>query len=477
MILKAGTAGGIDRMDPCAGPSGRDYTFLWNVYDTLTQVNYSTGKIEPDLATSWKFLGSNHTTVQLTLRSGVRFTDGTPLTAAAVQQSIEHCKAVGIDKDVDVIKSVSVVNPNTVQLQLTQPDADILYVLADRPGMIVSPTALAKYGNSIGIHPVGTGPYMVTSYTPGTSMDLVKNPNYWNPSAIHFAGIDYTIYQSAATAVSALEDGQIQDAFFIPATTVATMKSDPQLKVIQEPSAVSQPIVLNDSKAPLNNVLVRQAMNIAVNRSALSTAIQGSGVGGPTWLPFPPGTPGYDPAVVPTFPYNPTKAKSLLSQAGYPNGFTLQVCANPANDNGSLIAILKQEMAQVGITLDFVLETGSTCVQRFNIQQSIPAFLSGFGPSVAPGLTYSSWWGLNGANNVGNVKFPKINSLVQQYEASTNATQQVALLDQMAVWFKEYAPTVLLYFEPIVSGLAKNVGGVAPSYLGLPNLNDLYFTS
>jgi peptide/nickel transport system substrate-binding protein len=325
--------------------------FAQTLYDSLVTLNGS-AQPQPSIATAWT---QNGNTTTLTIRSGVKFSDGTPLNAAAVAANLDYGAAHPAGAECNAYLAglkTTVLSPTSIQLTTPKPVPGLLQDLGQCAGFIVSPKALAN-PKSLVSTPDGSGPYTLQSSgtIPGQQYTFVKNPNYWNPSAFPFQTIVLTIYSSTTTVVNAVRGGQ---------SDVASNLTEPQLaglgssvgELTGAPDLLAGMWIADTNGSlskPLGNVLVRQAMNYAINRQALVTGLyKTSGVvDGST--PFPSFYTGYSSALANLYPYDPAKAKQLLAQAGYPNGFTVGAIDSPAT--ATLAEAIAGFLSAVGIKL------------------------------------------------------------------------------------------------------------------------------
>ena len=395
-------------LDPAMGVSGTDYPYLYSLFDRLIDFEPTTMALRPGLAMSWQFVGDDKLTLELTLRDGMQFQDGTKLDAEAVKASLEHFKSAGRIHDLDIVQSIEVVEPNKIRLRTSQPYSVLPAVLADRAGMIVSPTALAKYGQDFGRHPIGAGPFMLRTWTAGSLLEFARSPNYWDPSRIKLAGIRHRIIANSTSLVSALLSGQVDYAFRLDPKDAPALKADPKLRVALEPSTAYNEIALNTTVPPLDNVKVRQALNMSVDRAALADAIMGpESSGGSGVLPVPPTSWAYNKQVADTVKYDPARAKALLAEAGFPNGVTIKVCATPVTGYGTDITDIEREQMQpAGITLDVTVMTGSACLQTFNSKRIFGGWQGSFSGRPDAFLTFQQQMGSSGQYNLGHTAYP-----------------------------------------------------------------------
>jgi peptide/nickel transport system substrate-binding protein len=314
------------------------------------------GSFKPALATSWKY-GPGNRSFDLTLRPNVKFSDGTPLTADAVVQSINHEKTANgpVAVYVNVIKSATATGPLTVHLDLVEPDPDVPLVLTQRMliGDIISPKAAAD-PTILATESAGAGPYMIDSSqtVSGDHYTYVPNPNYYDQSAIHFKTFTIKVITNPDTALNALKSGQI--AYAQGSSTTAPQAQAAGLAVYSTLSSWYGALLFDRNGTvdkPLKSQLVRQALNYATDRVGITKALFGKYGRASDEISLPGyETAGYDPKMNNYYAYNLTKAKALLAKAGYAKGFTLHMGATPNFGNGVAMAqALASSWAKIGV--------------------------------------------------------------------------------------------------------------------------------
>ncbi|HZQ58009.1 MAG TPA: ABC transporter substrate-binding protein [Acidimicrobiales bacterium] len=347
--------------DPAASLNSCDKIDQGLIYDTLTQLDPQ-GNLKPGLAQSWDFTPGG-TSLTLHLRPNVKFSDGTPEDAAAVKASILKIKTSPLRTSLAIIKDINVVDPTTLQLDLSSPTpADLLYAWNDLDGMVLAPSSTAS-------HPVGSGPYVFVS-ADNSKMVLKKNPDYWNAAAYQPAEIDFVNVGTGPPSVAALKAGSIDMTQFMP-ESLPVVKADPSLGYNIRSSHEYLTIEFRLDTPPVNNQLVRQAINYAIDRNEINNVILG-GTGIVTDETFAPDQPiAYNPAVANEYiPYNPDKAKQLLAQAGFPNGITFSlVIPGGITMSEREAPLLQNEMAKAGITVKIVSVDPSALLTSFYIHK------------------------------------------------------------------------------------------------------------
>jgi peptide/nickel transport system substrate-binding protein len=303
--------------DPVVSGSGGQFRELALIYASLTRTD-SKGNAVPDLAASWDY-NSTGDEITFHLRPNLTFSDGTPVNSAAVKNAIDRAKDQkdsSIFGDLTSIKSVTTSGDLDVLVHLTQTDYQIPLLFGERVLQIASPKAAAD-PTKLDQHPVGAGPFIVTSLTPGTKVVLKRNPNYWDAKDIHITSVQLIAAPDAATVVSGLQTGVYNFADILPNQASAAKSAG--LDVFVQPGFNANNISINVNKAPFTNPKVVDAVRYAINRQEFVDKLT-FGYGKATDQPFPPGYVAYDPESGDLYPYDPSKSKQLLADAGYQPG-------------------------------------------------------------------------------------------------------------------------------------------------------------
>ena len=293
------------------------FDYDWPIYAGLLRETTS-GAYVPDLASSVTI--PNSTTIDIQMRPGLVYSNGTPLDAAAVkagyERNLSNPNTGAGNAAFQDLSSIDVTGTDSLVLHFSQAVASSFYpLLADQESFMAMST-----GPSTGIpntNVVGAGPFVLKSYTPGEKIVLVKNPRYWDAKAIALSGITFVNVPSGPQQLNALESGLV-DVEGIPSADLPTVKNLTSIQTNSTfPDANYYFVPVCKSSGPLANLKVREALNYALNRVAINNALL-FGKGEPAWSLFPTGSAFYDPSLTNFYAYNPNKAKQLLAQAGYP---------------------------------------------------------------------------------------------------------------------------------------------------------------
>ncbi|MFI5042602.1 MAG: ABC transporter substrate-binding protein [Acidimicrobiales bacterium] len=415
------------------------------IYDTLTQLSPA-GQLEPGLAKSWDFTPGG-TSLTIHLRPNVTFSDGTPVDATAVKASILHLKTSPLRTSLAVITNITVVDPLTLTISLDPKDptpADLLYAWNDLDGMVIAPSGIANAAT----HPVGSGPYTLVSAS-NSKIVLKKNPNYWNAAAYQPAEIDFISVGTGPPSVAALKAGAIDMTQFDP-ESLPVVKPDPSLGYNVRPSHEYLTIEFRLDTPPVNNPLVRQAINYAVDRNEINNVVLG-GTGVVTDETFAPDQPvAFNPSVANEYlPYDPAKARQLLAQAGYPNGITFSLVI----PGGITLAereapLLQNEMARAGITMKIVSVDPSQLLVSFYLHKANDAIALPYPAEEEYARELYDKYGALGYTSklTGSVR-PELESLLIQGQGTLDPATLTPLMQQASKLTTDEALEVPIAFE------------------------------
>ncbi|HYM68132.1 MAG TPA: ABC transporter substrate-binding protein [bacterium] len=309
-------------LDPAVG-TGPFQAIVNAMFEGLVQWN-DKGQIQPALATSWTSSGGGRIWT-FTLRSGVRFHDGTPFGADAVKATIGHI----LDRNTPatrrgnylLIKDVLTPDEHTVRFVTDPPNPDFPLLMADGSAKIVSPAALKTYGQDFGRHPVGTGPFVFEEWVPNDHVSASLNATYWGPSPRVRRFLYRPIPESAARVV-VLKTGEADVVQDLPPTDMDALRRESGLVVYATPAQTIAELEPADTKPPLKDVRVRRALNMAIDKNAIIQGIM-KGFAKPLSSPGIPGLWGsfdFTPVA-----YDPNQARQLLAAAGYGGGMDLTI--------------------------------------------------------------------------------------------------------------------------------------------------------
>jgi peptide/nickel transport system substrate-binding protein len=353
-------------MDPSHADNGNGLYPMELAYEPLIWES-DTGALTPGLATSWQYVGTGNKTFQLTIRSGAKFSDGEPVTAQAVANSLNYFPKGSGPSTADLAGVTATASGNTVTLtsKTADPVFPQLFSQDYLAGDIISPKGLAN-PKSLTATPSGAGAYVLSAA--GTVADeqytFTPNPYYYDPSRIHYKKIVIKVITQPTSELDALQTGQINLMFGESQQVSAAQSAGLQVKY--SGAAAWDGIFLMDRDGklakPLASVAVRQALNYAVDRPAIANAVFGV-LGKADDQPVTPGWDEYVPSLANYYTYDVAKAKQLLAQAGYPHGFTMSLeYAALESQTQEMVQAFAQEMAAIGVTVQLKAEPTITAL-------------------------------------------------------------------------------------------------------------------
>jgi peptide/nickel transport system substrate-binding protein len=338
-------------LDPAGAEWGNRSLYYQAVYDTLLLATPE-GTIEPWLATDWSW-DETSTELTLTLREDVTFSDGAPLDADAVVANMEHFR-VGGGPDQGYMMNVADItaaDASTVVVGFSAPDPAFLNYLTRTAGLVASPESLES--DDLPTTPVGSGPYLLDTSSTVTDSTYVytRNPDYWNPDVQHYDRLVINVLADPTAALNAIQAGEANGVKLASNDNLAQVESAGW--TVHANELDFQGLLLLDRAGsmsePLSDVRVRQAINYAVDREAMLEVLQ-DGYGSVTTQVFPARSAAYDEGLDDRYPFDPDRARELMAEAGYADGFTIEMPSTPVL-SAATYALIGQQLSDIGITV------------------------------------------------------------------------------------------------------------------------------
>jgi peptide/nickel transport system substrate-binding protein len=423
-------------LDPALASDQPGFQAVTPVYQSLVDDNPTTDKLEPSLATSWSVAGSGKT-ITLHLRKGVKFHDGSALSAAGVVISLDRTVAINKGESflISDMKKAVAAGPLTLKIDLKAPDSDFLYSLTRI--YIVSGQAAKEHAGSdngqswFASHEAGSGAYTVTSWQPNNHLTLTEFPGYWGGwSGKHVKTFQFKEVPDSNTQLLDVEKGNAEFANAVSITNAVKARSNKNVQVLMGPGSPFY-LMFDTNRAPLNNVNVRHALSLAVPYSEIIKQIM---YGTATKMngPVPSWMTGADKSLAAPSE-NITEAKKLLAKAGYgaSKPLTLTFAYFPGwTFEQSIAAAYQYELAKIGVQLKISALPWATFTQEISKPSTRPDIgtIAVYVPIPSPGptLTYSfdpasegnwAYWGYNN---------PTVTSLISKAETSTSSAGRIS---------------------------------------------------
>ena len=444
------------------------------IVETLVTFPEESTQVVPGLAESWS-ISKDGLTYTFKLRKGVKFHDGTPLNAEAVKFSIERqfnpehpANKLGKYPFANFffgnLKAVEVMDDSTVRFVLKEPRASFLAILTAGAASIVSPTAVKKWGADYPLNPVGTGPFRYVSWQRGQQVVLEKNPDYWK-GAVKLDRVVYRPIVEDQARLTELMTGAVDLIVGVPPDFVAQLEGSAKVSIAKQVGAHVWYLGINNQKKPFDDKRVRQALNYAVNKEAIVKDVL-KGTGAVSKGPVLPNTWGAD-AALKAYPYDPQKAKQLLAEAGYPNGFSTTLWV-PESGSGmqspvAMSTVMQSNLKAVGVNVALQTMEWGAFLAKLRTQEQELFALSWMAGTEDPDmvmypLLHSSQWTPNGPNRA-LYKNTRFDELLAQARLVTDQAERAKLYREAQKILVEDAPWVFVDHEVQIAAVSKRVQG------------------
>ncbi|MEE9556991.1 MAG: ABC transporter substrate-binding protein [Candidatus Adiutricales bacterium] len=443
-------------LDPHAGLSGGDHNFFKQIFDPLVEVDPK-GQPIPALAVSWENPSPKEWIFHL--RKGVTFHDGTPFNAAAVKFNIERLQDEATKSPVRgialKIKAMDLIDDHTIKMTLDAPNVDFPIVLQDRPGMIVSPAAVKKYGLDFGRNPVGTGAFVFDSWQEGSVVKMHKNPNYWNKENVHLDKVEIKIIPDGSVAVMSLLGGDLDLLILVPLDRVKQVEKSKKLKLYITPALAFQCVYMMGIP-PFDKKEIRQALAYSVDRESITKALT-FGYGQVATGHLPRVHWAYE-GNVERYPRNIQKAKELLKKAGYPNGVKATLTTIPAPPYNKIAQIVKEQAAEAGFDLTLEMLGPAQAIGKAMKKQT-NALSLGWSGRASTDATYQSLAHSSGAYNNKNYVNPVADALIERARSTSNIEERKKIYSDLQKLLAEDMVTLIFFNTPLAVAAKKGVTG------------------
>ena len=384
----------ISTLDPAIGYDWQNWSMIKSLFNGLMDYKPGTFHLDKDLAESFE-ISPDGKVYTFKVRKDVKFHNGRKLVAEDIKYSIERAvnpktqspgqgffwSIKGYDDMVagktQSLSGITVVDPHTICFELVQPDATFLHVMAINFAFAVPKEAVDKYGMDFGKHPVGTGAFKMAEWKLGQKVVFERNREYYKTGLPRLDQIVFEVGQEPTVAILRLQRGEVDilgDG--IPPARFLQVKKDPKFKgmIIEGGQPHTGYVTMNVKITPFDNVKVRQAVNMAVNKKRVCQIVNNRAI--PANQPLPPSMPGYDKNYK-GYAYDPQKAKALLTEAGYPEGFATELYANNTDPNPRIAQAIQRDLAEIGIKAEIKTLAQSTVIAAGGEPDQAPMIWSG----------------------------------------------------------------------------------------------------
>jgi peptide/nickel transport system substrate-binding protein len=483
-----------DQLDPAKTVLGASNSVNSEIYDRLVYIG-ADGLPKPWIAESWT-IADGGKTLTFKIRQGIKFTDGTPLDAAAVKANFDRVldpkTASPLKAFFGSLQSVDAPDATTAIFHFASPYAAFFTNASIAYGGISSPTAVKKYGDQYGRNPVGSGPFMFKTWTTGQSIELVRNPNYVNyrtdvdnKGVAYLDGVTFQIIADPNTQLASLQRGSTDIVSPVQAESADAVGKDPNLNLLEIKTS-SQLIFLNFAdKAPLDDVALRKAISYAVDRKAIVDNA-GNGLISANTAPLPNGVAGYDPSLNP-YPFDVEKAKQTLKDGGWVAGSDGIVAKNGKPASFTLLTfsgdstlkrtteVLQAQMKEIGIDLKIsILEISAVVPLLAKGDYDITMVGIGWPDTSFLSLSYLS---KGGAIFTARSEDADTDALITKSDQTLDPTARLEAAKQAEKAILDKVKIVPLYSPYVLIGVQKKVVGFKLDPLQNVLLNDVTIAS
>ncbi|MFK8083664.1 MAG: ABC transporter substrate-binding protein [Granulosicoccus sp.] len=424
-------------------------------------------EIIPQLATSWT-TSDDGTSVTMQLREGVVFHDGTPFNAEAVAANIERSQTLEESRRKSELKSITsteVTGEYEIKLNLAGPDATLLAQLADRAGMMVSPTAANEAGADFGLNPVCSGAFSFTERVAQDKIVLTKFADYWNADAINFDSVTFLPIPDTTVRLANLQSGDIDMLERLAATDLTQAKGDDSIVVDSAVSLGYQGITFNINNGDKgdnpwgNDKRLRQALSHAIDREALNQVVF-EGAFAPGNQSFPSSSPWYNSSL-PVQPADVDKAKALLTEAGYPDGIPLEVQVPNSTEPLAVMQVVQAMAAQAGIDISLTSKEFATLLSDQSAGDYTASQI-GWSGRVDPDGNNHQFATTDGGINDSKFSDPKMDELLNGARVAPSTEERKALYDEAMVIMLDELPRLFLYHVNWIWAYNNKMKGFTP---------------
>ncbi|MGP4072530.1 ABC transporter substrate-binding protein [Piscibacillus sp. B03] len=481
-VLVFARGGDSESLDFASTTDGESSRVTKQIYESLLDFDKESFDIVPGLAHDWD-VNDEGTEYTFYLEEGVKFHDGTDFNADAVKTNFERWadpehEFAFADADYvyamygimfggkkgdesHVIEDIEVVDDHTVTFHLKRPLGYFLQNMAMSYFAITSPAALEEHGAEINENPVGTGPFKFVSWDRDQSIVLEKNEEYWKEGLPKLDRVIFEVIPENSSRLMALRSGDIDIMDGLNPDDAAGVESDPEIDLYTRAANNFGYLGMNVEKAPLDDKLVRQAINYAVDREAIAEALY-AGYATPGVNPLPPGYLGYNDELE-GYEYDPDKAMELLEEAGYGDGVEIELWTMPVArpympDPETVADIIRNNLEQVGITAEIVREEWAPYLQKTADGEQQLFMLGWSGTNGDPDYFLGSLLHSDGIGGSNYTRFSneEVDELIDQAKVETDQDTRAELYKEAQAIIHEEAPmVVLVHSEPVLAASSR----------------------
>ena len=463
----------ITTLDPAIGYDWVNWSMIKSLYSRLMDYAPGTPNPVPSLAESFE-VAPDGLTYTFKLRKGVKFSNGREVVASDVKYSIERAVdpktqgpgagffgAIQGFEDLTggkatTLSGIETPDEGTVIFKLSRPDATFLHVLAINFASVVPKEAVEEAAGDFGKKPVGSGTFILKDWTIGQHLVFEKNPDYYVKDVPHIDKFTVEVGQEPLVALLRLQKGEVDIAGDgIPPAKFLEIKNsaDGAQMIVDGEQLHTGYVTLNTKVKPFDNVKVRQALNMAIDRQSIVTNIL-QGMASPRGTQVGAADFGYKD--LPVTPYDPAKAKALLAEAGLPNGFSIKMQSTHRYMKDSEVAqAIAQQFGDIGVKIDQEVLDWSVYTQQ--VPRKGPIFMLGWGSTQTLDADAAVYAIFKTGEPYSTASIPELDKLLDESRSIVDPAKREAVLAQIQDLAAEQVPVIPLYQEDALYGKAKSV--------------------
>jgi peptide/nickel transport system substrate-binding protein len=452
-ILTAAIGGEPDNLDPHNTSAYFSFQVLENVYDTLVEPDENL-EMQPSIAESWE-TSEDQLTWTFKIREGVKFSDGSELTAEDVAYSYNRIidEQLSSSYRFSAVKSVKAIDPQTLEIKLSQPQPNLLAAVGGYAGMAIVSEDNVK-SKDIKTNPIGSGPFMVEDFRSGDRIELVRNDEYWGDKP-PLDGVTFTFVKDPTVALQNLEGGEVQWTDNLPPQQVSSLMERDDLTVESVPSSDYWYLALNQNRKPFDDVDVRRAIAFAIDREAI---VKGAKFGNATvnQTAIPEASSWYHEYA----PYetDPEQAQQLLEDAGVSDLSMELMVTSEYPETVSAAQVIADQLSDVGIDVE-IRELDFTTWLDEQGKGNFDAFMLGWLGNIDPDEFYYAQHHSEGQFNFHGYSNPEVDQLLDDAKTETDTDERKQLYDQAAEIIVDDASYIYLYNPDVIQGWTPEVSG------------------
>ncbi|MCC7283358.1 MAG: ABC transporter substrate-binding protein [Acetobacteraceae bacterium] len=446
----------LNQLDPARTTIGDEYVYVHLVFNGLSRIEPDM-TVKPDLAESWT-ASDDLKTWTFKLRPGVKFHHGRTMDAedvvATVKRILDPATGSRGRSNLTMVESVTALDPMTVRFTLGLAYAGFADIFADRNMRIVARDKI----DELSTRPVGTGPFMFTSWSPGDRLELAKNPNYFEAGLPKLDAVTLRIIPESAARMAALEAGDIDIVWAMPYEAVDTLKKSRVARVDSISTPTWDGVILNNQTKPFNDMRVRQALAATIDKEALVELVL-FGQGAPTFSPIPPSHPYFNKAL----PFNPpdiAKARKLLAEAGYPNGFDIPMQVPQEREQRVRLGVAVRDMARpAGIRVN--IERVPFATYTANVSGKAAMYVDGYFARPTIDTAIYPFYHSQGSWNRQLWRYAdaRVDALLDEARKTNDEARRKDIFQKFQALVEETVPGIVAYSAAHVNGVANRVEG------------------